>query len=402
MTDQELEQRVRAWYRAEIPPDLTAPTELRSRVVAIPQVTAGSRWSDPRRGLTLLAAAAILTTAIAGGALVAGSGTSVSVPPPPVPSASASSGTTAKVPLGLALVGLDGNVRQDLGLPLDAWAPDLGPDGSKVVFLTGSDEIGFCGGCTSARRPAAVAVGEKAGAFIYPDDDLDVATIDQPVWSPDGSRLAGQAVTSDGNRDISGADLCPAGPGGLLTADARRLTTDPAIDEFPAWTPDGDAIVYTNRGHEIGESDISKTSEIWRIPVDGGQPVRLTDDQESDTQPDVAADGRVAYWHAGRIWTMDADGASKRPIGREDAGFAPRWSPDGTMIAGLRFVESERALIDPSVGLPTDLPLLEVVVTNVETADITVVGPRVASFFNAVSWTPDGDALLVARFDTAR
>jgi hypothetical protein len=88
MTDDELEQRLRAWYRAEIPADLAAPSDLRARLVAIPHARpAGWRRSDPRGGVTLLAAAALLTTAIVGGVLVAGSST---VRPPALPTAVAS------------------------------------------------------------------------------------------------------------------------------------------------------------------------------------------------------------------------------------------------------------------------------------------------------------------------
>ena len=73
MTDQELEQRLRSWYQAEVPADLAAPADLRSRVVAIPR-PASQPWrgSARRRGFTLLAAAA-LTGIITGTALVGGS-----------------------------------------------------------------------------------------------------------------------------------------------------------------------------------------------------------------------------------------------------------------------------------------------------------------------------------------
>ena len=75
MTDDQLELRVRDWYRAEIPADETAPAGLRSSLVTIPQTSPGSRrWLAPRRRPTLLAAAALLAVAIVGGALAVGSG----------------------------------------------------------------------------------------------------------------------------------------------------------------------------------------------------------------------------------------------------------------------------------------------------------------------------------------
>ena len=90
MTDHELEQRLRDWYRAEVPADLTAPPDLRTRLVSVSQARPATwRRSGPWREVRLLAAAALLTTAIVGGALVAGSGTVT--PPSPVPTAVASS-----------------------------------------------------------------------------------------------------------------------------------------------------------------------------------------------------------------------------------------------------------------------------------------------------------------------
>ena len=61
MTDELLERRLRDWYRNEIPADHTAPPGLRSRVTTIPQRPAtSSRRSASRRGITLLAAAALV------------------------------------------------------------------------------------------------------------------------------------------------------------------------------------------------------------------------------------------------------------------------------------------------------------------------------------------------------
>ena len=77
MTDQELEQRLREWYRAEVPAELAAPADLRSKVVAITRSSQPWRRSDHRRGITLLAAAALVGllvgTAVVGGVLNNGS-----------------------------------------------------------------------------------------------------------------------------------------------------------------------------------------------------------------------------------------------------------------------------------------------------------------------------------------
>ena len=72
MTDEEMERRLRAWYRAEADNAEVAPGDLRTMVAAIPR-------SSPRplgllggrRGLTVLAAAVVL---VVGGGLAAGGG----------------------------------------------------------------------------------------------------------------------------------------------------------------------------------------------------------------------------------------------------------------------------------------------------------------------------------------
>ena len=88
MTDRDLEERLRAWYRAEVGENETAPPSLRRDVAAIPRTTPiPIRPLGGRRGLTLLAAAALLL--VGGAVAAAGSGLlrlPSLVPPEPAPS----------------------------------------------------------------------------------------------------------------------------------------------------------------------------------------------------------------------------------------------------------------------------------------------------------------------------
>ena len=98
---------------------------------------------------------------------------------------------------------------------------------------------------------------------------------------------------------------------------------------------------------------------------------------------------------------MAADGTRQHRLAAvpSDVGYNPRWSPDASKIAVLQYDASKRALFDPAIRQDAEVALLRVVVVDVATGDTTTVGPRVASFFNPVSWTPDGTALLVNRYD---
>ena len=51
------------------------------------------------------------------------------------------------------------------------------------------------------------------------------------------------------------------------------------------------------------------------------------------------------------------------------------------------------------LGHGTDYPLLRVLVVDVETGMVTNTGQRVASDVNPPTWTADGTALLINRYD---
>jgi Tol biopolymer transport system component len=283
---------------------------------------------------------------------------------------------------------------------------DLTQDGAKIAFSTTSTELGFCGACVNAgtsHRVAVIDVGAHTGSYVYPNDGPALESAAGFAWSPDGRRLAFSATGADGNVDIYVLDAVLTSSNPPMTGGAvRRLTTDPRHDEFPAWTPDGNWILYDNSGSTpLDDSGFSPTQEIWRVSADGGSPKRLTDNADADSQPDVAADGTVAYWHGGDIWTMTQTGQDQQPLARVPAelGFNPRWSPDGSKIAVLVYDPSERAHMDLRLRLPGSLPLLKVFVVDLASGTVSEVGPRVPSDVNPVSWTPDGSALLVYRYD---
>lgn len=395
-----VEDRIALWLEEEaegrLPDRVLAATFERSRVTR--QASGRSIWrafpmSRPIPTMIAVGAAVILVAVgvslLASRAQQPNVGVSVSATPTPT-----------EPPLGLALVDVDGTIRQELQLPRDAWMADLSGDGTRVAFTTSDFNFAFCGACGHPRHPTIVEIGGR-GKFLYPDVNERVAEIANLAWSPDGTSLAYAAPDDAGNVDIYVATWSETSEP-VQPATARRLTTDPAIDQFPAWSPDGSTIYYDNAGAGLlDDAGFSPTQEIWRVPVAGGDPVRLTNDNEPDSQPDVGPDGTVAYWHAGDIWKMAADGSGQIrfttiPIA---AGFSPRWSPDGSRIALLRYDASERARMPGELKLPVDLPLLEVIVVDVVSGAVTDVGVRVPSDVNPVSWTPDGQALLIYRYD---
>jgi len=79
-----------------------------------------------------------------------------------------------------------------------------------------------------------------------------------------------------------------------------RQLTDGRFDEGqPAWSPDGNSVVFVS--NREAEPDASYRSDIWIVAADGnGEPRRLTDNDQQKYAPAFSPDGRsVAYLSAG-------------------------------------------------------------------------------------------------------
>jgi TolB protein len=113
-----------------------------------------------------------------------------------------------------------------------------------------------------------------------------------------------------------------------------RLTFEPGADMDPAWSPDGEKIVFA--------SDRAGNREIYVMNKDGSSPVRLTDNAAPDCLPAYSPDGKRIAFISRRsgnadIYVMNVDGTNVVPVttgGADDSD--PAWSPDGTRIAFSR------------------------------------------------------------------
>ena len=101
-----------------------------------------------------------------------------------------------------------------------------------------------------------------------------------PLWlrsnslSPDGKEIA---FTYKGNIYIVDSD------GGQ----ARQITSNPAYDTTPMWTPDGQNIVFC--------STREKSKDIFMVPAKGGSPSRITTHPSNETPVAVLNDGTILF-----------------------------------------------------------------------------------------------------------
>ncbi len=92
-----------------------------------------------------------------------------------------------------------------------------------------------------------------------------------PVWSPDGTRIAFTSFR-DGNFEIYTMDFVTSPV--FSGANQVNVTNDPAADGRPSWSQNGREICWmSNRG---GSND------IWVMNVDGSEARRLTTDPAAD------------------------------------------------------------------------------------------------------------------------
>ena len=164
----------------------------------------------------------------------------------------------------------------------------------------------------------------------------------QPSWSPDGKQIV---FVSD--RDGHVRNGIPTYEIYVMDADGgnpQRLTENPDRDSQPSWSPDGKRIVFaSDRDRERGDHNY----EIYVMDADGGNPQNLTNNPEEDRDPSWSPDGKRIVFMSRReghfiglhgitseIYVMDADGGNEQRLTENRKNDSqPSWSPDGKRIA---------------------------------------------------------------------
>lgn len=248
----------------------------------------------------------------------------------------------------------------------------LAPSGDRIAYL--SDRGGFpeiwirdLTGPDGADRPPRqlTSLGAKINALS---------------WSPDGRTLALSALRY-GQFDLWTVDVA--------TGRVTRVTTDPAYETYPVWTPDGRHLVYVRSDDRWADHD------IMVIPAAGGTPRRVVSDTDffdygtMGTRarfgyPILSPDGRRVLFPSHRsgwinYWMAALDGTgSPRPLAAEAADQSNAvWAPDGRQVA---FVSNRNGTMDlravPADGGP-----------------VRVVAAVELGVASQPAWAPDGRSL---------
>ena len=305
---------------------------------------------------------------------------------------------------GSARVTVDvaGGESNALAFAISAGVTSVEVTGARVLWPSEVVQLGAVArdaqGRTLPGRTVTWQSGTTSVALVDPTGLVQAQAAGQSVMSASVDGVRGTAMlhvlpkpeadlvyqATRGNRTTllvvrPGEDQWPA----MLFADGRH-----ALD--PAVSPDGQWIAFTS----LGEGN---NSDIWVARRDGSGLRRLTTHAAIDEQPAWSPDGRMLAFRSDRdglgdIWIMNADGTGLANVTRNAPGFGtapssfqPAWSPDGTRLV---FAEGDEETI-PFRS--------QIVSVRTDGSDKRVLTNAAGYSDGAPTWSPDGRTIAIER-----
>jgi len=308
--------------------------------------------------------------------------------------------------------------------PVELWIYHR--EGGGGIKLTSSDDVNNAGGATVSRDGKSIYYEARQRRFSYIPNlqdglwqiwryDRDLAEsfpvtngfggAVRPLLSPDGKTLVFVSRRDDDTvmvaRDLaSGAERILAR---AVTRDEEEGFTQ--MDLWPnyAFTPDGKALVFSDKGHltRLEVASGARQEIPFTAPVEQFVAPRVTWQERVETGPVRArilrwpgqsADGRwVAFEAFGRVWLQEIAAGktvgTPRRLTKDDPTlprreYAPAFSPDGKWIAYVSWNDAEGGQVWKAPAVAGSAP---------------VKLTRHPGHYSNPSWAPKGDRIAVIR-----
>jgi len=166
-------------------------------------------------------------------------------------------------------------------------------------------------------------------------------TGDYFTLSADGLQLAYTRLQSYSNLWL--IELPP--PGSIAEVREKPLTSGTLSYGSPVISPDGRSVAFTIGSNAKGN--------VYRMSIDGGQPVQLTSFDASATwSPAWSPDGRRIAFISNeggtpKVWVLNAEGGTPQRLDKTDDRYTNHylvWSPDPDIFYGTRDLRNLRRL----------------------------------------------------------
>jgi eukaryotic-like serine/threonine-protein kinase len=283
----------------------------------------------------------------------------------------------------MLVMATDGSSRRQIAaLPHELHWCDWSPDGEWIACTSGNPHLAPIGSSIGNLAPSAILLVRASGGAtveVTPRTSMNRS----PVWSADGRRLF-FVSERQGLADVYAVDIAVDGrprgeplrvttglgaytialapnrrtlaytavlsraniwslsiPAPGTTADvalARPLTTGNQVIEAMLVSPDRKWLLY--------DSNLYGHSDLFRVPVDGGTPERLTSEPSEDFGPALSPDGRWLAFYSWRTKSRDIfvqpypTGPVEQVTRTDGQESFPQWTPDGSLAFFDQVVEN--------------------------------------------------------------
>ncbi|MDE2659310.1 MAG: S9 family peptidase [Acidobacteriota bacterium] len=255
----------------------------------------------------------------------------------------------------LWIVNADGSGHRRLG---DGGSPRWSPDGTRLAY-TGGGQIHLRWMDTGEAATLTQLLESPSGIRWSPDGTslafnmlvpYPPPQLVAPPKPPPGAEWADPPIMEDRFKNRQdGVGYLDFGFHHIFVLPVEggtpvQVTTgDFQHQSAPAWTPDGEHLVFSSNRNANWERDF-RNSELYIAPVAGGEIRALTDRNGPDRSPAVSPDGeriafvgyedRVRTYQLSRLWVMNLDGSGLRALsaGLDRSVSSPVWAADGSGV----------------------------------------------------------------------